>query len=68
MALDMKDNKVRKAFVRISRGDCDLKDKSPEQFIGIMWELTLNSWSFKEMLNAEPRLQRDIIVLKRRSK
>ena len=56
---------VRKTTLRDSDSDGDLKDKSPQQLIGMMWQLALNAWSFKENLNAEPRLQRHVIVLKR---
>jgi hypothetical protein len=62
----MRDIKVRKASLHNSNDDNDLKDKSPRELLELMWELTLSSWSFKENLNAEPRLQRHIIVLKRR--
>ena len=44
----------------------DLKDKTPAELIGMMWQLTLDAWSFKEKLDAEPRLQRHVVVLKRR--
>jgi hypothetical protein len=44
----------------------DLKDKTPAERIGMMWQLTLDAWSFKEKLDAEPRLQRHVVVLKRR--
>ena len=57
---------VRKTTLRDSESNDDLKDKSPQQLIGMMWQLALNAWSFKENLNAEPRLQRHVIVLKRR--
>jgi hypothetical protein len=57
---------VRKILLHNSDGDSELKDKSPQQLIGMMWQLTLNAWSFKENLNAEPRLQRHVVVLKRR--
>jgi hypothetical protein len=62
----MRDIKVRKASLHNSDDEGDLKDKSPQQLLGLMWELTLSSWSFKEKLDAEPRLQRHVIVLKRR--
>jgi len=58
---------VRKISLHNSDGDSDLKDKSPQQLISMMWQLTLNAWSFKENLDAEPRLQRHVVVLKRRS-
>lgn len=57
---------IRKISLHNSDGDGDLKDKSPQQLIAMMWQLALNAWSFKENLNAEPRLQRDVVVLKRR--
>jgi hypothetical protein len=57
---------VRKSSLRNADGDVDLKDKSPEQLLGMMWQLALNAWSFKENFDAEPRLQRNVIVLKRR--
>ena len=62
----MKDILVRKSSLHNADGDGDLKDKSPQQLIGMVWQLTLNAWSFKENLNAEPRLQRHVVVLKRR--
>jgi hypothetical protein len=42
------------------------QEKSPGELIGMMWQLALNAWAFNENLNAEPRLQRDVVVLKRR--
>ena len=57
---------LRKMPLHHLDGDGDLKDKSPEQWLGMMWQLALDAWSFKENLNAEPRLQRHLIVLKRR--
>jgi hypothetical protein len=43
----------------------DLRDKSPDELVGMMWRLALDAWSFKENLNAEPRLQRHVVVLKK---
>ncbi len=62
----MRNLSVRKSSLHNTDGDGDLKDKSPEQLLGMMWQLALNAWSFKENLNVEPRLQRNVIVLKRR--
>jgi hypothetical protein len=62
----MKNILVRKTSLHNAESDGGLKDKSPEQLLGMMWQLALNAWSFKENLNAEPRLQRNVIVLKRR--
>jgi hypothetical protein len=30
-----------------------------------IWQMTLDCWSFKEKINAEPRLQRHLVVLKK---
>ncbi|MBA2732220.1 MAG: hypothetical protein H0U54_04940 [Acidobacteria bacterium] len=57
---------VRKTSLYDSNGDSDLKDKSPQELLGMMWQLALDAWSFKENLNAEPRLQRQVVVLKSR--
>ena len=56
---------VRKRALHDPEED-DLKDKTPAERIGMMWQLTLDAWSFKEKLDAEPRLQRHVVVLKRR--
>jgi hypothetical protein len=61
----MKKISVRKVSLRDPGGD-DLKGKSPEELLGMMWQLALDAWSFKENLSAEPRLQRHVVVLKRR--
>lgn len=59
---------VRKTSLRESDTSDDLKDKSPQELLGMMWQLTLDAWSFKERSNAEPRLQRHVIVLKKRGR
>lgn len=60
----MKNVLIRKTALDNSDRNDDLKDKTPQELIGMMWQLALNAWSFKENLNVEPRLQRDVIVLK----
>jgi hypothetical protein len=57
---------VRKIPLRHPDYDDDLEDKSPEQLIGMMWQLALDAWSFMGKLDAEPRLQRHVVVLERR--
>jgi len=57
---------VRKKSLHEPDENDDVKDKSPQELIGMMWQLALNAWSFKDNLNAEPRLQRHLVVLKRR--
>lgn len=61
----MRNIRIKKISLHEPDGD-DLKDKSPAELIGMMWQLALNAWSFKENINVEPRLQRHIVVLKRR--
>jgi hypothetical protein len=61
----MKKILLRKFSLR-DPGDDDLKGKTPEQLLGMMWQLALDAWSFKDNLNVEPRLQRHVVVLKRR--
>jgi hypothetical protein len=56
---------IRKTSLSNSDSNDDLRDKSPQQLLGMMWQLALDAWSFKENLNAEPRLQRHVVVLKR---
>ena len=58
---------TRKARLHESGNNDDLKGMSPAQLLGVMWQLALDAWSFKERLDAEPRLQRDVVVLKRRN-
>ncbi|MBO0722102.1 MAG: hypothetical protein J2P41_14860 [Blastocatellia bacterium] len=57
---------VRKTGLHESNESDDLKGKSPQELIGMMWQLTLSAWSFKEKIDVEPRLQRNVVVLKRR--
>jgi len=44
----------------------DLKGMSVDQLLGMMWQLALSAWSFRMNLDAEPRLQRHVVVLTRR--
>lgn len=64
----MKNIVVTKRPRHVADSDRNLKEKSPGEMIGMMWQLALNAWAFKENLNAEPRLQRDVVVLKRRKR
>jgi hypothetical protein len=62
----MRNIRVRKRQLREEGGDDDLKGMPPQALIGMMWQLALNAWAFKERLDAEPRLQRHVVVLKKR--
>ena len=57
---------IRKRSLKDSDCDTDLRDKTPGELIEMMWQLALDAWSFKENIDAEPRLQRHVVVLKRR--
>lgn len=62
----MKNIPVNKRALHTEDTNRPLKDRTPGELVGMMWQLALNAWAFKENLNAEPRLQRDVVVLKRR--
>ena len=62
----MRDLKVTKSKLKDSDQRDDLKDKTPGELIAMVDELTLDAWAFKENLDVEPRLQRHIVVVKRR--
>jgi hypothetical protein len=61
----MREIVIKKAKLHDSQLTDDLQGKSPDELIGMMWQLALNAWSFKETVDVEPRLQRHVVVLKR---
>ena len=65
--LTMRDLVVRKRALHEPDTSADLQDKTPQELVGMMWRLALDAWSFKGRIDAEPRLQRHIVVLKRGS-
>jgi len=56
---------IRKTKLHAAQPENDLRGKPPEELLGMMWQLALSAWSFKETVDAEPRLQRHVVVLKR---
>lgn len=62
----MRNVTVKKSSLRDADDGESLKGKTPQELIGMMWQLALDAWSFKENISAEPRLQRHVVVLKRR--
>lgn len=62
----MRNIRVRKRQLHEQVVEDDLKGMPPQVLIGMMWQLALNAWAFKEHLDAEPRLQRHVVVLKKR--
>ena len=57
---------VRKVSLHGPDGDDELRNKPPGELLGMMWQLALSAWTFKDNLDAEPRLQRHVVVVKRR--
>ena len=64
----MREILLRKFKLREAGDAEEVKDKTPQQLVEMMWQLTLDAWAFKENLNAEPRLQRHVVVLNRRGR
>jgi hypothetical protein len=56
---------VRKTKLHQTVRNNDLSGKTPGELIGLMWQLALDAYSFRKDLDAEPRLQRHVVVLKR---
>ena len=56
---------VRKVSLHNQDDDHDLKDKSPDELLGMMWQLALDAWSFEGEPDAEFNLRRDIVVVKK---
>ena len=44
----------------------ELKNTTPAERLGMMWQLTLDAWAFKGEPVAEPRLRRHIVRVFRR--
>jgi hypothetical protein len=40
--------------------DESVRDLSPGERMSMVWQLTLQTWAFKEDLQSEPRLRRDV--------
>lgn len=38
-----------------------IRSLSPSQRVEMVWQLTLQAWAFKEGLDYEPRLRRDVV-------
>lgn len=43
-----------------------IRSLSPSQRVEMVWQLTLQAWAFKEGLDYEPRLRRDVVRIIRR--
>ncbi len=61
----MREIAVRKKALHEAEQEDDLRGKSLNELLGMMWQLTLDAWAFKEKLDAEPRLQKHVVVVGR---
>lgn len=59
----MRDLKVTKSPLKDADKRRDLDGKTPGELMEMVDQLTLDAWAFKENLNAEPRLQRQHMVV-----
>ena len=64
----MREIAVRKKALHEPEQEDDLRGKTPQDWLEMMWPLTLNVWAFKEKLDVEPRLQRHVVVFARRGR
>ena len=60
--------KIRKMLIKTEDNHDHLSYTSPADRFGMVWQLTLNAWSFKEGRFAEPRLQRHLVRIHRRTR
>ncbi len=60
---------VRVMAVREQRDHVDVAALTPEQRLDMMWQLALDAWAFKgDAENAESRLQRHVVRVRRRER
>ena len=66
MADPLKTPRVR----RIREGDDDdeLRQMTPAERVGLMWQLTLDAWAFRGGFDAESRLSRHTVSVKQRTR
>ena len=43
----------------------DFEGMTPAERIGMMWQLALDAWAFRDPADAESRLRRDIVRIQR---
>ena len=54
--------------IRDGDDDDELREMSPAERLGIMWQLTLDAWAFRRGFDAESRLSRHTVSVKRRTR
>jgi hypothetical protein len=57
---------IRKTKLSEQGQETDLQFTTPEERIGMMWQLALDAWAFTEGFDAESRLPRHIVRVLRR--
>jgi hypothetical protein len=60
-AVDRSSYPVRKIRLRDEGGDEDVRAMVPSERVAMVWQLTLQTWAFKEGQAPEPRLRRDVV-------
>jgi hypothetical protein len=65
--VDRSEYPVRKIRLEDEGKDEDVKALTPAERVGMVWELTLQAWAFKEgrLDEDEPRLRRDVVRILR---
>ena len=59
---------VHKTTLREGSTSPDVPRPTPEECIGMMWELAMNAWAFMGHEHVEPRLQRHVLRVGRRQR
>ena len=52
---------VRRTTLEEQGKEKDVSMLSPSERVGMVWQLTLQAWMFKEGIPHEPRLRRDVV-------
>ena len=66
--MERADLPVHKLRVSESGPDRWARGLSPAERVGLVWQLSLQAWAFKEGLLDEPRLRRDVVRTIRRGR
>jgi hypothetical protein len=59
---------VRKTTLQQQDADSDLENTTPAERLGMMWQLTLDAWTFTGQPLAESRLPRHLVRVQRRQR
>ena len=67
-AVDRSSYPVRKIRLAQEGEDPELRVLTPSQRVAMVWQLTVQAWTFKEGRWDEPRLRRDVVRAVRRAR